>query len=121
MQTEQLVVEPIEVKEPPTIGADPPLGISAAQAVRKANGYLGKFVGMFFGATDPIFIPEDHPLWQVTVTFQMYDVGPYTLGILDIDAHSGDVFPLAQHQIDAMQRRANAIAKRATSAAKRRR
>lgn len=121
MQTEQLIVDPVEVREPSTIDADPPFGISAAQAVRKANGYLGKFVGMFFGATDPIYIAEDHPLWQVTITFQMYNVGPYTLGILDIDAHSGDIFPLPPHQIDALQRRANAIAKRATLAAERRR
>jgi hypothetical protein len=121
MQTEQRVMDTVEVNEPRIIAADPPSGISAAQAVRKANGYLGKFVGMFFGATDPIYIAEDHPLWQVTVTFQMYDIGPYTLGTLDLDAQEGNVYAFPQHQIDAMQRRANAIAKRATSAAKSRR
>ena len=82
--------------------------ISAARAVARANGYLSKYVGVLFGAEDPLFFPLVHPIWQVSITFKMNDIGPFTVGLLDIDAATGEVFPLPQQQIALIQERTDA-------------
>lgn len=85
-----------------------PREISAARAVARANGYLSKYVGVLFGAADPRFFPLAHPLWQVAVTFKMRDIGPFSVGLLEVDAVTGEVLPLSAQQIRLIQARTDA-------------
>ncbi len=79
-----------------------PSCISAAHARRKANGYLCLDVGLFFGATDPVYVEGDPPLWQVTIEITMPRARPVTLGTLDVYAQTGDIVPLSTQQIELL-------------------
>ena len=86
--------------------------IPAAYARRKTNGYLSLNAAMSFSATDSVFVPGEPPIWQMTIRFRLPSLGTLaTLGIMDVDAWTGEVLPLSQEQIKWMQDRANAIAK----------
>jgi|GEM_PF-4534727 len=39
----------------------------------------------------------------------MYDIGPFALGFLDVNAKTGEVFPITDNQISTMEERAYAI------------
>jgi hypothetical protein len=64
---------------------------------------------MFFNACDPVFVPGDLPRWQVTIVFKMYDIGPITLGTMDVSAQTGEPVPLTAKQIKLIKARAHAI------------
>lgn len=83
--------------------------VLAEYARRQADRYLGDNIGMFFGATEPVFVPSTPARWQMTIVFKMYDIGPVTLGTLDVDAKTGEPARLAAKQIQQMQGRAHAI------------
>ena len=89
-----------------------PSSVSAARARRKANGYLCLEVGLFFGATDPVYVETEPLLWQVTIELTMPRARPVTLGTLDVNAETGDIVPLSPEQIESLQERARAIVKR---------
>ncbi|MCB0108854.1 MAG: hypothetical protein KDE53_23195, partial [Caldilineaceae bacterium] len=38
-------------------------------ACQQANLYLGKEVGLLFAAIDPVFVPIDDPVWQLSIMF----------------------------------------------------
>jgi hypothetical protein len=78
-------------------------------ARRQASGYLDDQISMFYGGTDPIFVPGDPPVWQVTIVFKMYDQGPFALGVMDVDARTGEPIPLAPEHIKRIQERTRAI------------
>jgi len=82
--------------------------LSSARAIAKANGYLSKYVGVLFGAADPHFFPFAQPIWQVSVTFKMREIGPFIVGLLDVDAVTGEVLPLSAQQIRLIQERTDA-------------
>lgn len=89
-----------------------PPRLSGERATYKANGYLGKHIGMFYGASEPeLFYLEDGPIWQVVVCFQQYHVGPVRLAFLDVNALSGEVIPLTETQICQIRSRAHAYIK----------
>ncbi len=88
--------------------------ISAARAVARANGYLSKYVGVLFGAADPLFFPLTHPIWQVSITFKMNEIGPFIVWLLDVDAVTGEVLPLSEQQIQLIQERTDAYLTRRT-------
>lgn len=87
-------------------------------ARKRAQRYLGDAVAMFFEATDPVLIDGEQAVWQVTIVFKMYEIGPVALGTLDIDALTGEPIPLTTEQIKSIKERANAIAKLRTQQAK---
>lgn len=89
--------------------------IRSDQALRKANGYLTLHVGMFFRAEEPVFLPLASPVWQALVQFQMYDIGPFPVSLLDIDATTGEVVPFTDDHIDLILDRADAYAATCTS------
>jgi hypothetical protein len=78
-------------------------------ARRRAERYLGEQIGMFFNAADPMFVPGDAPRWQVTVVFKRYYRGPFTLGIMDVDAPTGEPIPLSKLQLKRIRERAHAL------------
>lgn len=85
--------------------------ISAERAVAKANGYLSKYVSVLFGAETPVFLQMARPVWQVSVTFKINDIGPFTAGLLDVDATTGEILPLPAKQIRLIQERTDAYLK----------
>ena len=85
--------------------------ITGDRARRKANGYLTKHVSMFFGAENPVFLPLERPIWQVSVIFLRYHLGPVPLAFLDVDAITGEVIPFTDNQIQELRRRAHAFVK----------
>jgi hypothetical protein len=78
-------------------------------ARRRAERYLGEQIGMFFNAADPVFVPGDSPRWQVTIVFKRYHLGPFTLGIMDVNAKTGEPFPLTKSQLKRICERAHAL------------
>lgn len=84
-------------------------------ARREASGYLDDNISMFYGAVDPVFIQNDPPIWQVTIVFKMYDQGPFTLGIMDVNAKTGDPIPLSPSQIKRIRERTRAIIRSSSS------
>lgn len=88
-------------------------------ARRCATAYLSDTLSLFFGAIDPVFVPSNPPRWRVTIEFKMYEVGPFSVGMLDIDAHDGDVLPLTDSQIKQIQERTSAFIGHQKSAATR--
>lgn len=88
--------------------------LSAARANAKANGYLSKYVGVLFGAEEPVFLGLARPVWQLSITFKMNDIGPFLVGLLDVDAITGEVLPLSAEQILIIQERTDAYLKRRT-------
>lgn len=78
-------------------------------ARRATDGYLGDTIGMFFNAVDPVFLLGNPPRWQVTIVFKRYYLGPFTLGVMDVDAQTGEPIPLTNKQIHKFKERARAI------------
>ncbi|MFN8495650.1 MAG: hypothetical protein U0350_49115 [Caldilineaceae bacterium] len=78
-------------------------------ARRQARTYLDTQLSMFYDAAHPLFIPGERPLWQVTIVFHMYDIGPFTLGVLDVDATTGTPLPLSLKQLKRIRERTCAI------------
>jgi hypothetical protein len=88
--------------------------VLAEYARRRASSYLDEHLSMFYGGTDPVFVTGEPPVWQVTIVFQMYDEGPFTLGVLDIDAKTGNPIPLSTRQIKRIRERTSAIIRHQT-------
>lgn len=89
--------------------------VLAEYARRKASEYLDANLSMFFTATEPLFVPGNLPIWQLTIVFKMYNVGPLTLGIIDVNAHTGEPVALTNEELTRIRERASAIIRHQTS------
>ncbi len=78
-------------------------------ARRRATTYLNQVLTLFFGAVNPVFVPDNPPQWHVMIEFKMYDIGPLTVGTLAVDARNGDIFPLTTSQIKQIQEHTSAV------------
>lgn len=78
-------------------------------ARKRADRYLGDQIGMYFDAADPVFVPGDSPRWQVTIVFKRYYLGPFTLGVMDVDAKTGEPIPLTKTQLKRIRERTHAL------------
>ena len=78
-------------------------------ARREAESYLGDQLGMYFNGADPVFVPGDTPRWQVTIVFKRYRSGPFTLGVMDVDAQTGEPIPLSKRQLHQISERVHAL------------
>ncbi|MEZ4866212.1 MAG: hypothetical protein R3C14_33150 [Caldilineaceae bacterium] len=78
-------------------------------ARKRADRYLGDQIGMYFDATDPVFVPRESPCWQVTIVFKRYHLGPFTLGVMDVDAKTGEPIPLTKTQLKRIRERTHAF------------
>jgi len=78
-------------------------------ARRRADRYLGDHIAMYFEAVDPVFVPGDPPRWQVTIVFKRYYLGPFTLGIMDVDAQTGEPIALSKQQLKRIRERTHAL------------
>jgi hypothetical protein len=84
--------------------------ILAEYARRQADSYLGAEVSLFYSATNGVFVPLTHPIWQFTIQVRLPRLGILGLmGTLDVDARTGEVIPLTNQQIKRIRERADAL------------
>ncbi len=93
----------------PAFGADG--YVLGEYARRQANHYLSMYVGLQAIATSALFVPLERPVWQFLIEVHLPNRGAIgVLGLLDVDARSGEVIPLSNEQIQQIWSRGNAIA-----------
>jgi hypothetical protein len=83
------------------------------QAKIRVNGYLSKYVAFFAGAEGrPQWIAGNPPLWRVVTVLRLREQGTVCeLGVIDVNAQTGEVMSLPTEQLQTMQRRAHHAAK----------
>ncbi len=90
----------------PTVSVDIP--VSPEVARRRANGYLGMHVGLLLGTSNPQLVIGEHPLWQLAVNLHLPAVGFVgQVGVITVDATTGNVCPLSTAVIKNLQERAH--------------
>ena len=76
----------------------------------KATEWLGENLTLHFSAADGLFVPLEHPLWQFSIRFRLPRIGEIKpLGIIDVDALTGEAMPLTRKQQQTIQERVHAI------------
>ena len=87
--------------------------VSPTVARRRANAYLGNTVAMSVLAHNPRLVVGDRVVWRLDADLSLPDWGQIaTLGIIDVDADTGDVLPFTPEQIRDLLLRADALASR---------
>jgi len=93
----------------PELSAEPP--IEPRYARRAVNKFLGYNVTMMTLAGDPTLLVGDQTIWRVPVRFAPPDLGPMaTIGSIDVDAVSGELFAPTDKEVDQMMKFVNALA-----------
>lgn len=78
-------------------------------ARRQATVYLSAQVGLQAVATNPLFLPLTPPVWQCSIELGLPEHGTIGIfGTIDVDAHTGEVVPLSDNQIQQIWTRGNA-------------
>lgn len=91
--------------------------VSPDAARRNVNDYLTMYVSMTLHAVEPALLLGEQPLWRLALEMRLRKLGAVArLGVIDVDATTGDVIPLSEQQIRKIQDRANDIIARLTSA-----
>jgi len=88
--------------------------VLAEYARQRANWYLDANLSMFFYAAEPLFVPGKTPTWQMTILFQMYDVGPFTMGAIRVNACTGEPVALPDAELIQIRERTSAIIRNQT-------
>lgn len=72
----------------------------------RVNSYLSAWVALFASADgQPALVDGNPPVWRVTTTLRLPEQDKVIeLGVIDVNAHTGDVIPLTEQQIQHMQR-----------------
>ena len=84
--------------------------VAEAVARRAVNAYLGRYVGISFGAVAGVFIPLTVPIWQFAIELRLPRLGELgIMGTVDVNAETGEPLPLAPSEIQKIQDRANVI------------
>lgn len=79
-------------------------------AMLKASEWLSDNLTLHFSATDGIFVPLERPLWQFAIRFRLPRLDAVKpLGLIDVDARTGEVIPLTNQQLQTIQERVHAI------------
>jgi hypothetical protein len=92
---------------------DGEIKVSPTVARHRASGFLAGHVTMMVLAGEPILVLNDPPVWRIPACLHLPDWGEVaTIGVLDVDALTGEVIPPSSKQITMMQHRANDLAAR---------
>jgi hypothetical protein len=83
--------------------------VSRHQARRLARRWLDRHLAMKYGASDGLLIPLAPPVWQFSIYFSLQDVYLEPLGLIDVDAMTGDVKPLSDEQLESLRERVRAV------------
>jgi hypothetical protein len=82
-------------------------------ARRRASGYLAKEVALFLTAGEPTLVLGEPPCWKIPAVFRLRGVWELaSVGVIDVDARTGQVIPLTEETLKSMRTRANDIASR---------
>ena len=90
--------------------------VSPDSARRRANRYLGTYIAMALRASNPMLVfADDRPIWRMSMDLHLRTLGKVaTLGTIEVDARTREVFPLSTEKIKQIHERANAIVTRLT-------
>lgn len=95
-------------------------GILRPTAQIRANGYLTNYVSLFANADRPVWVAGNRPRWRATVFLRLRGQGRVCdLGVIEVDAQTGEVVPLTNQQRQAMRKRVHDAAGRTAVAAAR--
>lgn len=90
--------------------------VSREEARRRAQSYLTVDVAMALRPGEPSLLGGSQPVWRMPVWLHLRGFGQVaTLGLLDVDAATGEVIPLSLIEIKEMQDKADVFARRLTS------
>ena len=90
--------------------------VSPLQAQRRANCYLAREIALFVIAGEPMLILDDQPRWQLPAILRLRGYGNLAeVGLIEVDARTGQVKPLTQVEIRVMREHAREITARLTS------
>ncbi|MFN8488182.1 MAG: hypothetical protein U0350_11355 [Caldilineaceae bacterium] len=99
----------LEAKQCSTLPLDAQGYVLGEYARKQANRYLWDQLSMYYRATDLVLVPGEPPLWQVTIVFKMYDLGPFPLGVMTVNGKSGQPIPLTTTEVEKIRERVHAI------------
>jgi hypothetical protein len=88
--------------------------VLAEYARQRATEYLDANLSMFYYAAEPLFVPGEAPTWQMTILFQMYDVGPLTIGAMRVNAYTGEPVAQPDAELTQIRERTSAIIRNQT-------
>jgi hypothetical protein len=74
-----------------------------AHARIKASVWISDQVDLKVGATGGAFLPLDPPVWRFAIDCQLEDVHLDPLGVIDVNAKTGQVVPLTDEQLEAIR------------------
>lgn len=95
-----------------TLARDPQGYVLRYQAKRIATAYLREHLSMHYSATGGLLMPLHPPVWQFSISFQMPRIGEVVpLGLLDVNAQTGEAIPLRNAQLQQIRRRVDALIK----------
>jgi hypothetical protein len=95
-------------------------GILRPTAQIRANGYLTNYVSLFANADRPVWVADNRPRWRATAFLRLRGQGRVCdLGVIEVDAQTGEVVPLTNQQLQAMRKRVQDAAGRTAVAAAR--
>jgi hypothetical protein len=80
----------------------------AEEARRRANSYLAQVVSTGYRAIEPELVPLEGPIWQFVIQYKVPTLSPIRVGLLEVNALTGEVLPLTINQIETMRDRARA-------------
>lgn len=87
--------------------------VSPDSARRKANAWLGLHVAMALRASNPVLVLKEKPVWRLSMDLHLPQAGYVTtLGSIEVDARTRDIYPLTAAEITHFQDRANELAAR---------
>ena len=89
---------------------EPIVSVPAADARREVNGYVGQHISHMMGSVDPALVYANNGLvWRVPIVLTTPRRGQLgVVGILDVDAHSGDLL-IPENFSQTIQNRAKRI------------
>ncbi|MCE7983511.1 MAG: hypothetical protein DYG89_20250 [Caldilinea sp. CFX5] len=65
----------------------------------KATVWISDHTDLKVGATGGIFLPLESPVWRFAIDFHLADIHLNPLGVIDVNAQTGQVIPLTNDQL----------------------
>lgn len=69
----------------------------------KANVWISNLIDLKVGVRDGVFLPLDKPVWRFAIDFSLADKHLDPLGVIDVDAQTGQVIPLTDEQLQSIR------------------
>ena len=83
--------------------------VSQHQSRRLASQWLDRHLSMKFYASGGIFFPLQEPLWQYSIAFKLRHLHLEPLGLIEVDALTGDVEPISHERLQMIKERVHAV------------